>query len=1560
MINRNDHAVDFVDDYLHDVLEPADAQWVEQHCERCKICAAALEEAQARYDLLQSVPTCEASEQLVQATVARLDHTVTRKNQRWRTFRKTFQWVTAACVIGIAAVHAYFYQLRPNPIDLQLFGQKQWQSGSLVSLRLGLFDREQPANNQAMTGIPVTITLFNPVSQERVELASFQWSPGMATPRFRVPGWDDGQYELELRASVAGRVETLRESIQLKRDWKVMISTDKPVYQPGQVLHVRALALQQPALKPSAGEEVTFEVSDPKGNRIFRQRTLTSRFGISSFDLPLAAEILHGEYRIRCLVADVASERTVKVEPYVLPKFKAELPLDQPFYAPGSTLEGTISAKYFFGKPVSAGEAKIQVFEISGVPRVLNDTTIQLDAEGQGAFRVRLPQQLVGSPQLNGDAEIEVIATITDTAGQVEAVRVKRVVTSQPIRLAVLPESSQLVRGVANRVYLYAYYADGRPVADARVIISGTPSERTTNALGVCLFEAPGESSERTIRVIDQQGRERVSRVSLRTSHLDGDFIVRPEKAVYRSGDSLKLSFLTSSGLADSKEPILIDLIKDGQTILTDSVEVSGGQADWVTDLPADVFGTLRVVAYRYGRAGFVNRHSRVIFVEQPRAIQLQTKLDATEYAPGERARLRVELKDPDGKPVVGAISLAGVDEAVFSVLSQATGLEEVFFLLEKELLKPVLTLYPWSPATLWADSDASFEDLENAVFCATADDRAAKQLYSLNPSTYVGKVERCRHLRNTGLRSAIVAWIGLACGVALTGVVVFVIAFPRLSLLLGAALGLIAFGATGMFLMTSPLQRAMATAEMEMMPMDAAAGMEMPNASLAVPKTASGAAPPRVRSWFPETLLWIPELITDDQGVAELEIPLADSITTWRFNASAVTAEGQLGTTQFPLKVFQSFFVDVNLPTSFTRHDEVDVPIVVYNYAQTAQSVSLRIKPDDWFEIRSQESDQEQAAWTVDLQAGEVKSVKIPLRFLRVGQFQLQVTATADSVADAIRRDVNVTPNGRRVEVSFSGMVDPQRPLQFEVDPGCIDGSLRTILRYYPTQFSQVVEGLDQIFRLPYGCFEQTSSTTYPNVLALDYLKKTQTSSPQIEAKARQYINLGYQRLVSFEVEGGGFDWFGRPPANETLTAYGLLEFQDMAEVYDVDPQLIKRTQAWLLSKRKPDGSWTADPSMLNDGLAASVLRGDNLDYATTAYIAWAVFNQGDVNDQASMTLNYLRSVAPSEFNDPYVLAIAVNAMYAIAPTDRQNEPYVEALLALKQSDDKFTWWQKKEASRTLFHGSGGSSSVETTSAAILALLRSGRHSSDAQRAVLWLIEQKDPSGIWHTTQATVLALKAILASSGDSGRSVDRRVVAQINGVEIDNRVIPQDQADVIQRLDLTDSTVLGDNLITLNELTDTMTGFQLTAVYYVDTNDTDERAAEDDPFSIHVAYDQTRLNVDDTITATARVENHTQRPSPMIMVDLPIPAGFALEADELIELQGSGKIAKYQLTPTQAILYLRQLKAGESLSLRYRLRATMPVKVAGGQATVYEYYNPDRRSDTTTAALVVAEAP
>src|SRR5689334_5637718 len=119
------------------------------------------------------------------------------------------------------------------------------------------------------------------------------------------------------------------------------------------------------------------------------------------------------------------------------------------------------------------------------------------------------------------------------------------------------------------------------------------------------------------------------------------------------------------------------------------------------------------------------------------------------------------------------------------------------------------------------------------------------------------------------------------------------------------------------------------------------------------VQKTAEGqpAEPPRLRQYFPEPMLWLPAGLTDAAGHLRVDTPVADSITTWRITALASTQDGRLGSTTGSLRVFQDFFIDLDLPASLTVGDEVSVPVGVFNYLQQSQNVRLELEKADWFE---------------------------------------------------------------------------------------------------------------------------------------------------------------------------------------------------------------------------------------------------------------------------------------------------------------------------------------------------------------------------------------------------------------------------------------------------------------------------------------------------------------------------------------------------------------------------------------------------------------------------------
>jgi anti-sigma factor RsiW len=1619
MFQPNDHVAAHVDDYLHSLLSEADAAHVRKHCETCPVCKEALEQAERRKKALEAVPPEKAPEPLIQETVTKAEppavipiredavpvrrrtppqpkpERVPLMSKKFRRYLYSTVFAVAASVaIILTSMHLYYTRLEPTPYELSLLGQRQLLAGAPGSMRVRVTNHQ---TRQPVPNVPVDLELLG--QGEVVKLANFTTDgQGTGTPRFTLPDWPDGTYKMRVRAKTEGRDEKLESMIELKRSWRLMLSTDKPVYQPGQTILMRSLGLRKPDLKPVAGQNAVFTITDPKGTMIFKQRTVTSKYGITAAECPLATEILEGQYTITCTVGDSSSKSTVDVKKYVLPKFKIVTTLDKPYYQPGQRANITVQADYFFGKPVAGGE--ISLFLSSGGQHL---TTLEgkTDETGKTKFEYLLPQRLIGREQDGGDARLTVLAMVKDTAEQKQSAQVSRLVTTQPLKVEIIPEAGRIVPGLDNTIYLWASYADGQPAANARVAVTGSEKELTTNALGLVSFVIPAAPNTVQIaaQVTDAEGRKGGKSVTLSSSG-SVDFICRPDKAVYDGSSTVKLTALGSG-----TEPVFVDFLKDGQTLLTEVIPMTNGKGELAFDLPAELFGTIEICAYRYQSAsGLPVKQTRIIYVRQARQLQIAAAMDHKEYRPGGKAKLNLTLTDDKGKPTAGAISLAAVDEAVYAVLEQAPGMEKVFFLLEQELLKPVYAIYPWAPDLFNAQPEER-QEFDRALFSRTVttnnvEDQETRNrfasLHTMILQSFTTKVQEITEERTSGLAWTKQAWFTYGTAALAIGALLFFVwlyetlgpkgFFAVLGGLILLAIGgtlvvavlFLGIGCTGGVKSTGRFSnvggslsaggdggvawRRDSTRELEdrAPPMPAPRGgrnpMPMAAPDMAPTKDApvekadkravkEEAPTPRVREWFPETLLWRPEVVTNDQGMASVEVELADSITTWRLLASAVSGQGQLGSFAGAVRVFQPFFCDLNLPVAMTRNDEVAVPVVVYNYLNKPQTVQLTLNKENWFTLLDQEKK------SIDLAPGEVKGTSFRLRVQQVGRHTLQATALGSGVSDALKKEIEVLPDGLRQERIVNGTMLQPVDTVLNLPANAIPGSGKLILKFYPSTFSQLVEGLEGIFRQPYGCFEQTSSTTYPNVLALEYLRRTNKSVPQVEARAKQYINLGYQRLVGFEVSGGGFDWFGRPPANVTLTAYGLMEFEDMAKVHDVDPNLIQRTRRWLLQQRRADGSWQPTGGMFHDEFHR---RMQNV--GTTAYVAWAVFGHAETKYDAQPTWRYLLSHRPENIDDAYTLALICNAFLAMDPTNPEVKPYLAKLESLKQTtaDGKQVFWGVPTGRRTQFYGAGQSANVEATALAVLAFMKANIHPGTTKAALTWLTAQKDGNGTWHGTQGTVLALKALIAGTGASlGGDQARKIELILNDGDRREITIPADQAEVMQQLDLSHLLRSGENRLRISEPMASGTGFQIAFWHHVPGNPANK---PQEPLGIFLDYDRTQLKVNDTVTVKAAILNRMNETAPMVMLDLPIPAGFRPQTEDFTAMKEKGQIAKFQVTPRSVTVYLLSLTPNQRLELTYRLQATMPVKLQAPGGTVYEYYQREKRSTSPVVPLVV----
>ena len=112
------------------------------------------------------------------------------------------------------------------------------------------------------------------------------------------------------------------QQVRLEEKAAILLTTEKPIYQPGQTIHVRALALDRANDEATAGRKLTLEVEDSRGNKVFKKITQTDQFGVASAEFGLAEEVNLGTYHLRALMDGNTAEVALNVERYVLPKFK--------------------------------------------------------------------------------------------------------------------------------------------------------------------------------------------------------------------------------------------------------------------------------------------------------------------------------------------------------------------------------------------------------------------------------------------------------------------------------------------------------------------------------------------------------------------------------------------------------------------------------------------------------------------------------------------------------------------------------------------------------------------------------------------------------------------------------------------------------------------------------------------------------------------------------------------------------------------------------------------------------------------------------------------------------------------------------------------------------------------------------------------------------------------------------------------------------------------------------------------------------------------------------------
>jgi hypothetical protein len=597
-------------------------------------------------------------------------------------------------VLSVGAIAA-------NLIALRLAYPRLVAQGEGVSARVMAIN---PVTGKPLAGVKVQATLVDddtdPKKVKRDLREAVTGRNGEAIFSFAPMGEPDDDLDLNVTGTLSGAAGALARDevsgeVHVDDRTSVHVELDKPLHKPGEMVHLRALALRDNG-HVAAGEPVTLTIDDPDNKKLVAAELKTNRFGIAQYDWKTTEQTAAGDYEasfdLDNSTADASTgTQTVRIQRYELPEFSVAAAPDRAFYLDGQTPQVKIHAGYLFGKPVSAGNVRIVRADNArwnwktgryDEPAEV-EATAALDANGDATVSLKVADEFDAMKDSSWQRfrDVTYRAMVTDaTTGRTEPRNFAVRLTKEAVHIYLNQIGSDEREG---EYMLSTAYADGTP-ASAKVTLDWMDAASratrimavTTNRYGLAKVTlhypaavAGGDESSRPRMRITARDREG------RLSHFDDSLWVNTRGGLWISLDrSLLAPGQAIEGTLHGKPGEEVDLDVFSQTALLShwQIRMSGREQEFTIPANPAFRGlvTLRAYSMRVpmelgdwytGNQGA----SRTVLFPYDRSLHAEVKGLAASYAPGAPVSAGLELRNAANGPAAGVFGVSVFDTAV-------------------------------------------------------------------------------------------------------------------------------------------------------------------------------------------------------------------------------------------------------------------------------------------------------------------------------------------------------------------------------------------------------------------------------------------------------------------------------------------------------------------------------------------------------------------------------------------------------------------------------------------------------------------------------------------------------------------------------------------------------------------------------------------------------------------------------------------------------------------------------------------------------------------------------
>jgi len=262
------------------------------------------------------------------------------------------------------------------------------------------------------------------------------------------------------------------------------------------------------------------------------------------------------------------------------------------------------------------------------------------------------------------------------------------------------------------------------------------------------------------------------------------------------------------------------------------------------------------------------------------------------------------------------------------------------------------------------------------------------------------------------------------------------------------------------------------------------------------------------------------------------------------------------------------------------------------------------------------------------------------------------------------------------------------------------------------------------------------------------------------------------------------------------------------------------------------------------------------------------------------------------------------------------------------------------KGLTHSITYSQGQSLLIETTSLGIMAMLKSGKHAGELTKAVQYLVSTRQGSGVFSSTQGTILALKALTEYAKASKKtSEDGTIAIFVDGKKVIEKEYKAGDKNAITAEGL-EEFIKGEGKHTVKVK---YIGVKTPLPYSIAINWSTSLPQSDAECNIDLKTKiaSTTANVGETVRLTATISNKKNQEVPSTMAIIGVPAGFSIQPWQLKELQEKGVFDYYEIKGNNLAVYYRGMAAKSVKEINLDLKAEMPGEYDAPASTAYLYY-------------------